>query len=295
MTDFYSPVYTDSPLPHLPQLLCVSEETRAGSAYRYRGLNNPNPPHILFQYTLSGCGIFRDATDQYPVPAGIGILCESNDPEITYSCSLESTEPWRFIFMDFGGEAGYIMARELIRTYGHLYALAEGATIVERLVGFHVYDQKGCFIPASEGLQLVSDLLHALIAAKEADKNDDPERTLVRHAQRAIQAAVNRRVTASEIASHLHVSREHLTRVFKREVGLSPYQYILGCKMLMACRLLKAEGLDIQDVALAFGYDTSSHFSRAFQRIMHMTPSQFQKNGTLPTELTRRRGRLRLT
>ena len=294
MSDFYSPVHTVSVLPRSPRLLCVSEETRAAPTYRYEGRANPNPPHVIFQHTLSGCGLFKDRSGERPVPAGVGFLSESDDPDVGYFYPREAAEPWRFIFMDFTGEAAYAMARDLIGTFGHLYRLPRGSTILGRLVGFHVHDQKGCFIPASEGARLVTDLLHVLLRGKEVDDETDPKQVLVRSARRAIQSTVHQRVTVGDVAGRLRVSREHLTRAFKKEMGLAPYQYILGCKILAACGLLKSESLEIKEVAVAVGYNSTSHFSRAFQRVMHTTPGQFREHGVVPASVVARNGEVQL-
>jgi len=82
----------------------------------------------------------------------------------------------------------------------------------------------------------------------------------------------------------LGISREHLSRVFKEQTAQTPYQYLQRQKMLEACRLLKETRLTQKEVAFRMGYNVPAHFTRAFTRIMRLTPSRFRAVGIMPTQ-----------
>jgi AraC-like DNA-binding protein len=294
MGDFYSPVYTTDVLPHFPRLLCVSEDTRSTARYHIDCRNRPDNPRIFFQYTVSGYGVFRDGTGEHHVHPGFGFLAESDDPGFSYYYPAEGTDPWRFIFLDFVGESAYTLARALIARFGHLYAFPREATIIERLAAFHAYHNVGCFLSAGKSLRLVMDLLQALLEEKEAGREAHPDHELVRQARHAVQSQISLRITVSDIADQLRVSREHLTRVFTQQVGMSLGKYIQGSKVLTACALLKSGTLSIKEIASALGYDTTAHFARTFQRVMSTTPGEFKKSGTVPTSIGIKDGSVRL-
>ena len=78
------------------------------------------------------------------------------------------------------------------------------------------------------------------------------------------------------------VSREHLARRFKEETAMTPHEYIVREKMLLACHLLKDTAMSSKEISVRLGYDEPAHFTRTFKRAIQMTPSRFRAEGTLP-------------
>ena len=69
----------------------------------------------------------------------------------------------------------------------------------------------------------------------------------------------------------LGLSREHLHRLFRSVVGLTPGEYSRCARMHAAKRLLR-EGASLAEAAQASGFADQAHFSRWFRRIFGVTP-----------------------
>lgn len=92
------------------------------------------------------------------------------------------------------------------------------------------------------------------------------------------------------IATHLHedlslptvaklfsISPEQLIRSFKREKGMTFYQYVLLQRVLASKKLLrKSPELSVTEVALTLGFHSSSQFSRSFRAIAGCTPTEYR-------------------
>ena len=73
---------------------------------------------------------------------------------------------------------------------------------------------------------------------------------------------------------------DYLRKVFKKELGLSPLEYMTSMRMKNAERLLSTvwtSGLAIAEVALMCGYDNALYFSRVFRKYYGCSPTQFLK------------------
>jgi AraC-like DNA-binding protein len=68
--------------------------------------------------------------------------------------------------------------------------------------------------------------------------------------------------------------------LFKRENGVTPYQYILRLRMQKARSLLR-EGMRIGEVACAVGFSDASSFARAFGVLYGLTPRQYARRGNV--------------
>ncbi len=80
------------------------------------------------------------------------------------------------------------------------------------------------------------------------------------------------RLDMAAMAARLQVSREHLQRLFRKEVGLTPGEYA-RCARLHAARHLLRDGASLAEAAAASGFADQAHFARWFRRIFGVTPT----------------------
>lgn len=86
-----------------------------------------------------------------------------------------------------------------------------------------------------------------------------------------------------QLAARFFVSEGYLRYLFRVHVGSSPQRYWLQLKLERACEFLQS-GLPVQRVAALSGFASLSGFERAFRRIMHVSPSQYQASRTRRAE-----------
>ncbi|MGJ5675560.1 MAG: helix-turn-helix domain-containing protein [Nostochopsis sp.] len=79
------------------------------------------------------------------------------------------------------------------------------------------------------------------------------------------------------MAQEVGMSRYHFARLFKQSTGLSPYQYVIHCRIERAKMLLLQNQLKISEVAFIVGFADQSQFTRHFKRILGVTPKEIRK------------------
>ena len=92
-----------------------------------------------------------------------------------------------------------------------------------------------------------------------------------------VNAIRARPLAPSELGTQLGVSRRTLERTFKRQLGISPGQYVGYCRTHRARQLLATSTLPLADVALECGYYDQPHFSHVFQKSTFETPAEYRK------------------
>jgi signal transduction histidine kinase/AraC-like DNA-binding protein len=80
-----------------------------------------------------------------------------------------------------------------------------------------------------------------------------------------------------EIAEHIGVSENHLSRIFRRELGISPWDYLNRYRIKQAKELLVNTRGTITSVALQVGFNDPAYFSRVFRKQVGQSPSAFRK------------------
>jgi AraC family transcriptional regulator len=93
-----------------------------------------------------------------------------------------------------------------------------------------------------------------------------------------LMANMDGRVGLEELARASGLSRSHFARAFKASTGTSPLQWLMLQRIELAKNLLLNSSLAIDQIAHQCGFADQSHFTRAFMRLMSVTPSVWRRS-----------------
>jgi two-component system, response regulator YesN len=136
------------------------------------------------------------------------------------------------------------------------------------------------------GLTSLTDLLRWVeytisILKGFVEKNEEISNP-VDKTKKYIENHISEEISMDDIAQNVHLNPDYLTRIFKKEVGVSISRYIIYRKMDIAKRMLLETDESIGEIALKVGYYNYSSFNRIFTKFVNMSPQQFKnshKNG----------------
>ena len=77
----------------------------------------------------------------------------------------------------------------------------------------------------------------------------------------------------------IHLSADYLNKLFKREIGQSPHEYLVGIRMRKACSLLSSQTLgrlNIKEISDQCGFTDPLYFSRMFRKRLGLSPSRYR-------------------
>jgi len=83
----------------------------------------------------------------------------------------------------------------------------------------------------------------------------------------------------SEVATVSNLSEFHFYRSFKEAFGITPYQYLLNCRLNLAKELIKQNNQSLSSIAMACNFPDLFTFSKAFKRTFGISPSNFGNAG----------------
>jgi len=79
------------------------------------------------------------------------------------------------------------------------------------------------------------------------------------------------------IAKKLGMTRDHLCRTFRRQVGKTPTAFYQYRRLQFVCRQLLETDHRLSEIAHQFGYADEAHMCRLFRRELALTPSAYRK------------------
>ncbi len=115
-------------------------------------------------------------------------------------------------------------------------------------------------------------------AGGERPKGGRPRDARLRVALDAVESRFAEPLTVDDLARAARMSRYHFTRLFRAELGQSPYRYLVETRLQRAAELLRRGSHNVTDAALSVGFNDLSRFSRYFRRRFGVSPSAMQKH-----------------
>ncbi len=100
------------------------------------------------------------------------------------------------------------------------------------------------------------------------------------HIVRAIMYIDNNllgRLKLDDIAREAGMSKFHFCRSFKKNVGITPMQYVLTMRLKKAMALLQEKQKSISTIAAESGFDDIGEFNKQFKKTYGLPPSAFRK------------------
>jgi AraC-like DNA-binding protein len=91
-----------------------------------------------------------------------------------------------------------------------------------------------------------------------------------------IKKNLNNDISLKKLSSFSSMSATSLYRFFKRELGMSPLEFILKEKLKCAKKLLTSPSIHINEVCYLSGFENANYFSRLFKKYEGITPKQYQ-------------------
>jgi len=87
----------------------------------------------------------------------------------------------------------------------------------------------------------------------------------------------NRITDIDQIAEHFFISKYHLCRYFRKNLGVSLVEYLNTVKVTQACSLLRQGVSNMSQIAMECGFNSSSYFCKVFKKERGISPTEYRK------------------
>lgn len=92
-----------------------------------------------------------------------------------------------------------------------------------------------------------------------------------------IRKHLNEAIELEKLSEISCLSKDHFIRLFKKELGTTPLQYINQKKIEKAQLLLITEDIAVKEIAFQLAFDDYSYFNRLFKKTTGVTPQEYRR------------------
>lgn len=82
-------------------------------------------------------------------------------------------------------------------------------------------------------------------------------------------------LNVSNIAKKMFVSRDYLTYLFKKEIGVSVIKYLNKCRMETARKYMNDGYTNLENISGKVGFNDANYFSKCFKKYFGISPSKY--------------------
>jgi len=163
-------------------------------------------------------------------------------------------------------------------------ALCAHAAIEGGLSAETAYNRKDAYIQEVESAQSVTEVsqigreLYAdFVQLVHKQKNSLPYSKPVQSTCDYIQNHLGEKLSAGFLAERVGYADYYLSRIFKKETGISIDEYTRNARVERAKVLLVSTKDSIQDIAAALGFGERNYFSVTFKKVTGIPPAAYRK------------------
>lgn len=186
---------------------------------------------------------------------------------------------WTCLWCHFDGVTARHWYENITSRFGNVITLPDAQPVTGKLSAIYSAFSSGGVVREPLLSKYLTDILTAILLYTPSDAAADARFSAVETAATYISEHFAEKLTVEGLAAMAGFSEYHFIRVFKRQTGFTPYEYIINTRMSNARYLLKNTALPVKEICFSTGFSGESSFCSAFRRVEGMTPAQYRARG----------------
>jgi AraC family transcriptional regulator len=245
--------------------------TNAGSYWcsdAYETKRNTFGEH-LFLYVKKGKMKVHYRNQEFIATENMFIFLDCQKPHLY--AALEDTE---FEFLHFTGNSSEDYFELLFNRNGCVYSLDNNWNIKSCMNHILTMMEKNKVDEHAASIIVQKILCELNEISNQATQSVEE---IVQKAILYIENHYSEDINLDDIAKHVQLSPYHFSRVFKKHMNASPYQYLINYRINNAKNLLYNTNLSVKEIAFTCGFNSVSYFVTTFKKHSDLSPRRFRE------------------
>lgn len=265
---------TPTPLAQtLPFYITEAGQFAAGCNYCIR--RNTHDSFLLL-YTISGQGFVQTNETAMQLSCGYAVIIDCHAPH-EYRTASDS---WEFLWIHFKGSGIRplldIIYPDTIVNPTTVKNPCRFENMTRELIHKAIKNDIAGYLELSLGMHAILNEIYLSTLAhvsRKKDQNDDIL-TIIQF----IEQNYSNSITVDDMVEHIHVSKYHFIRRFRRMMGITPYSYLTNYRINMSKTLLRSTNKTVSEIAELCGFLDTSNFIAQFKKHTGQKPLQYRRD-----------------
>ena len=230
---------------------------------------------FLLFYTISGKGELKYMNQTYHLLPGTTTLINCMNHHY-YECL--SGQSWEFLWLHFNGATAMGYYEEFMKS---------GFRIIKEMDPFFMEGTMRRVLSLTQKKDLhseimVSSLIMQILTQLLIENSSENlglgfMPSYIKDVIKKIDKQFQEPLSLDDFADEAGISKFHLSREFRRYIGVPLNEYLITTRLNHSKELLRYSSLPVEQVAYSCGFHNVSHFINLFKKHEHSTPLQYRK------------------
>lgn len=257
-------------------LVSCGHENRTSQSYRNYGLKRGKYEVAIWQYTLSGSGIYEYAGEKHILRPGQAFIALVPENHIYY---LPQESPnWEFIYLTLVGENSIKLFRAYRKKYGSVINFSPDSEVVQSAWDIINTAKKDDIECAYQLSGLAYDFLMKMFCeARFIGTVSSNVPVWVEQVKAYCAKNIASDILIDDLAAIANCSKWHFSRRFAEYEGVSPHRYLMEMRVKYAVQLMENSTFSLKEIAERCGFYDLSYFGKVFKSYMQISPKKYRK------------------
>ncbi|MBR2477011.1 MAG: AraC family transcriptional regulator [Clostridia bacterium] len=210
----------------------------------------------LLHYVVSGHGGFKIHGNEYSIGPGDLFVIPPDVPMQYYD---DKNDSWGYMWIGFSCNGVLPLKLDDV-----IYCPEARKVFDDMRKCEHMTSELGTYLTAR-----IWDLFAVLMRRGIHDKG------FVERAVDIIHSEYMNEISVDDISNRIGLERSYFSVMFKKQMGISPKQYIVDYRMRLAASLMANHGQNVGNAAYSVGYTDVFTFSKMFKKRFGVSPSEY--------------------
>lgn len=259
--------------------LALTPAERFGAGFMFKAGNrleydNVIHPRFALIIVLRGEGTLYDETgEKFNLKAG---MCFKRIPGKAETLSIKDDSRWVEFFIEVG-PALYqaLRSMRLIDTKPLCENIEIDVDFFNKLMllkeRFKNIDERALPLAVGDFAKILIDCQQRCSRYREGKENE-----LIDYACNFLTSNFSKECDIKGFCRKQGIGYESFRKIFKNQIGVSPWQYRIRRRLDLACALLQNPETQINEIALELGYSSAYDFSAQFKKYFKVSPANYR-------------------
>ncbi|OOM73592.1 arabinose operon regulatory protein [Clostridium puniceum] len=234
-------------------------------------------PQYLIHYIIDGEGSYTVNNTTYRLKKNQGFLIY---PNILTYYEADKDNPWSYMWIGFNGvKAETYLNYANLNEENLIFEYSKDDTLKEYISEMLKLKE----MDYSNELKLEGLLyffMSKLVESRKNVSNQKAYKSAELYLEKSIEFIENNysnNIKINDIANYIGINRSYLTHIFKKNLNISPQDFLVNYKIDKSCSLLQNTDLSIKVIAKSIGYSDPLTFSKIFKKIKTLSPKNYRE------------------
>ncbi len=232
-----------------------------------------NYDSVLILHVIDGSLTFKDKnSDLETAVKNDTVILDCYDAHEYYTTNFIES-----LWIHIAGVNAREICNEIIKTKGHVLKGSDSKNIKKRILRLTDGIRIENMVESNISLEVYKLFLEFLTPSDVKIADENVHEDTIRSIKEYILCNLQEKISVEILCEKAHMSPTHFTRLFKKETGFSPYNYVLSARLSRAKELLLKTDKSVAEIAYETGFNSEANFIYCFKNSEGISPGKFRK------------------